>query len=110
MGLVVTLRNGSEITFDEQGTISENSPDVGTLQDVARKPNIFSNTEEKLVKALSNIEIVISSIHDAVKNIQATPDNIEIEFGVSLKGDCKLHVVNAGTSAHIKVRMQWKNS
>jgi hypothetical protein len=62
---------------------------------------------EKFKAALGSLASLVAALEESVGKMTRRPDEIEMEFGASLTGDCNLWVVAGEGKAEFKVKLAW---
>jgi len=86
--------------------------------EVTSDPNPLRGAVENVASAATSIsnvgDIIAQSSRDILESMkqglgESTPDEVELEFGVSLKGDFGIPIIaKASGEATFKVRIAWK--
>ena len=58
--------------------------------------------------ALDSIKPIASAVISKLNNINNPPDEIGVEFGLSLKADANAILTKMGADANFKVNLNWK--
>jgi hypothetical protein len=100
--LPVGVPGGEEVTV---GVEIEQAPDG--LVDVSRPGQVIAHAQQALGQMLGGIRPVAESFMGSLAGMPDAPDEIGLEFGVSLSVDAKLVVATTATAANFKVALTW---
>jgi len=96
------LENGKTFVVE----IEETDPTGGTVR-VARPGEIVEKATETFENVLEKISPVTTTIIKQFQNMTSTPDEIEVEFGLSLNAKIGAIIASAGGSAHFNITLRW---
>lgn len=97
--MIVEFPDGKKVYFgDEPAT---GLGEVGVAEEIARVGG------EKFKAALGSLASLVAALEESVGKMARRPDEIEMEFGASLTGDCNLWVVAGEGKAEFKVKLAW---
>ena len=65
---------------------------------------------DKFRGALASLSDLVDALDQSIGKLARRPDKVEIEFSLSLTGDCNLWVVSGEASAEFKVTLGWDKS
>lgn len=98
--ILVELPGGSEVLFGGDAV------EAG-LRDVAAGLPPARATADKFKAALESLRALVATLEESVGQMTKRPEKVEMEFGVSLSGDCNLWIVSGEGKAEIKVKLSW---
>lgn len=78
------------------------------LVEAGQGQKVITKTKESLDKLLSQIGTVATGIVDSVEKIVSPPDELEVEFGISVSSDANIIITSVNADANISVKMMWK--
>jgi len=102
--MIVEFPDGKKVYFgDEPAT---GLGEVGVAEEIARVGG------DRFKAALGSLASLVAALEESVKEMTRRPDvrrpdEIEMEFGASLTGDCNLWVVAGEGKAEFKVKLAW---
>lgn len=100
--LPVGVPGGKEVTV---GVEIEQVADG--LVDVSRPGQVIAHAQQTLGQMLGGIRPVAESFLNGLAGMPDAPDEIGLEFGLSLSADAKLVVATTATQANFKVALTW---
>lgn len=100
--LPVGVPGGEEVTV---GVEIEQVADG--LVDVSRPGAVIAHAQQTLGQMLGGIRPVAESFLSSLADMPDAPDEIGLEFGLSLSADAKLVVATTATQANFKVALTW---
>jgi hypothetical protein len=68
---------------------------------------ISEEAAQSFEAAISTLSPVANAIISKIINISNPPDEADVEFGLTLKGDMGLIITKVGTEANFKVNLKW---
>lgn len=77
------------------------------LVDVSRPGQVVARAARSLGEMLGGIRPVAESFLNNLADMPDTPDEIGLEFGLSLSADANLVVATTATQANFKVTLTW---
>ena len=97
--MIVEFPDGAKVYFGDKPATGLG--EVGIAEDIAKI------TGDKFKAALGSLASLVAALEELVGKITRRPDEIEMEFGASLTGDCNLWVVAGEGKAEFKVKLAW---
>ncbi|MEY9861346.1 hypothetical protein ABH935_006987 [Catenulispora sp. GAS73] len=77
------------------------------LVKVSRPGQVVARAAQSLGQMLGAIRPVADSFVEEFADMANTPDEIELEFGLSLSADAKMVVATSAAAANFKVTLKW---
>lgn len=90
------------------GVEIEQAKDADGITDVSRRGKTIPRAARSLGDMLAVIRPVAESFLGSLVGMTNTPDEIGLEFGVSLSADANLVVATTATQANFKVSLTWR--
>lgn len=78
------------------------------IVDVSRRGQVVARAARSLGEMLSVIRPVAESFLGSLANMTDTPDEIGLQFGLSLSADANLVVATTATQANFQVSLTWR--
>ena len=98
------LKDGSGsvvVEIDEPGAESG-------LERASRSGEIAGKATQTFEEALSQIRPVATAVIQELRSIAEPPDEIGVEFGITMNAKAGAFVASAGVEANFKVSLSWK--
>lgn len=72
--------------------------------------NVIVTARNAYLEMQKSIYVITRGVHDALAKIDIVdkPDEISVEFGLSISGEAGVVISNAGVEAAVKVKLTWK--
>lgn len=70
--------------------------------------NVRTATGEQFKKAMESLAALVAAPEESVGRIAHRPEKVEMEFKVSLTGECDLWIVSGEGAAEFKVKLAWR--
>jgi hypothetical protein len=96
--MILELPNNKSILF---GNAAETGLHEAALTGPAKAP------AGKLEEALGSLAELVGVVEANLDKLAKRPDKVEMEFGATLSGDCKLWIVSGKGEAEFKVTLSW---
>lgn len=80
------------------------------IQLVARSGDVIASAGESLQQALGRIRSIATAFVTALEDLPHRPEEIEVEFGLSLSAEAKMFVATTAGAGSFAVRMKWAPS
>ena len=111
------MTNLIEIALDENTKIyletakeDIKTGDEALFMPVSSSGRVIRKTKEFLENTFKQITTFSSSIVDSIKNLDATPDEFEVEFTVKFAADAGIIISSVSSEASIKIKLKWTKS
>lgn len=105
------MRQLIEFPLEEGGSVlvqvDEPAPE-GAVVKAARPGEIMAKASQTFESALDKVKPAASAIISKLRYLADPPDEIEIEFGLSLNAEAGAFVAAAGAEANYTVKLTWK--
>lgn len=105
----VRLDNNTTVYFE---TVKDDIQKVenGLFTPVASNGRIIEKTKDFLDATFNQIKTLSNEITNAINNIDVTPDEFEVEFGVKFAADAGIIISSISSEASITVKLKWVKS
>ncbi|MBM9519870.1 hypothetical protein JWG39_08575 [Desulforhopalus vacuolatus] len=99
-GQIIIDDNKPPVLFEIGG------PYVGEVSD----EGIIQELQEKFASVLDLVKSTAENTYNGLRNIEqkATPDEIEVCFGVKLTGEAGVVFAKAGSEGAFQIKLKWK--
>ncbi len=77
---------------------------------VASNGHIIEKAKDFLDATFNQIKVFSSEIANAINNIDVSPDEFEVEFGVKFAADAGIIISSVSSEASITVKLKWARS
>jgi hypothetical protein len=98
--LVIELTNGNKLLFGGRGVVKG-------LSELAVGEQTAIATTGDFRAALANLADLVAMLEQTVGHLPKRPDKVEMQFGVSLSGECDLWIPSGAGEAEFKVTLTW---
>lgn len=100
--------SGDTKLFIQTNSAEKNGTGTRKMRDVSYKNNkILKATKAQFEQSLDAVKYVGQSLSEKFKDLQ--PDNVEIEFGITLSAEANVIISSISTEANFKVKLTWKD-
>jgi hypothetical protein len=100
-----------EFSLEDGGTmlvqVDEPAPEGGVVR-AARPGEIVAKASQTFESALDKIKPAAGAIIAKLRGLADPPDEIEVEFGLTLNAEAGAFVAAAGAEANYTVKLTWK--
>lgn len=100
-----------EFPLEDGGTIlvqvDEPTPEGGVVR-AARPGEVMKRASQTFESALDRIKPAAGAIISKLRGLADPPDEIEVEFGLTLNAEAGAFVAVAGAEANYTVKLTWK--
>lgn len=72
--------------------------------------SIATRASQTFEEAISRVRPAAEAIVAQMRNLAATPDEVVVEFGLTLSAEAGAFIAAAGTAANFKISLTWRNS
>jgi len=109
------MLNIIQITLDSETklfveTVNIKNDDGGAFEHVSNRSRIIEKTKSFIDESMGQISAFASSISSSIKNSNASPDEVEVEFAVKFSADAGVIITSVGSEANISIKMKWNKS
>lgn len=106
--IVVKLDDNTKIYLETaKDDIKE---DGGLFVPILSSGHVIEKTKDFLNNTFEQIKIFSNGISNAVKNMDASPDEVEVDFSVKFSADVGIIISSASSETGITIKMKWKKS
>ena len=98
--MVIELTNGNKLLFGGRGVVKG-------LSELAVGEQTAIATTGDFHAALANLADLVGMLEQTVGRLPKRPDKVEMQFGVSLSGECDLWIPSGAGEAEFKVTLTW---
>ncbi|WNM29444.1 CU044_2847 family protein [Streptomyces sp. Li-HN-5-11] len=82
-------------------------PGRGIRQVALGSADLIRRSEEAVNAAMGTIRSMAQRVSDAVTGLSVRPDEVEVEFGITLDAESGALIAKAGVGAALTVRLTW---
>lgn len=107
--IAVQLDDNTKIYLETAKDDIEKGVD-GLFVPVSSNGHIIEKTKDFFDNTLEQIKTFSNGISNAVKNFDASPDEVEVEFSVKFSADVGIIISSASSESGITIKMKWKKS
>jgi hypothetical protein len=97
------------LTGDEYVFV-EVDPDEPAIAPVSRVGDVIESATDSFAAALSHVRTAASIALASFREMEADPDQVEIEFGVKLNAEAGAIVAKTGAEGHLRVALRWQRA
>lgn len=111
------MSNFIEVHLDDNTTVyletaknDMQKAEDGLFTPVASNGRIIEKTKDFLDATFNQIKTFSNEIANTISNIDVTPDEFEVEFGVKFSADAGIIISSISSEASITVKLKWVKS
>lgn len=105
----VSLDSETDI-YLETATDDFNQNENEMFELVASNCKVIEKTKDYFDKTINQIKAFSNNIANSIKNIPASPDELEVEFSVKFSADAGIIISSVSSEASISIKLKWKKS
>ena len=89
----------------ESGYVKRGNDDFFTP--VASNNRIIEKTKDFLENSIKQIKTFTGNISNSIQNLDAAPDELEVEFSVKFTADAGIIISSVGSETGITIKLKW---
>jgi hypothetical protein len=86
----------------------EFAPSPGIREVGLLSPDLQKQSAEAVKNAMNTIYQTARQITDTIESLDVKPSSVEVEFGITLKGESSALIAKAGVDAAFSVKLTWE--
>ncbi|GGW65176.1 CU044_2847 family protein [Streptomyces xantholiticus] len=106
-GTAPTESDGDDLTPDDGRLLVEFPPGRGIRQVAVGPADLLRRSEDAVNAAMGTIRSMAQRVNAAVGTLPRRPDEVEVEFGITLDAESGAMIAKAGVGAALTVRLTW---
>lgn len=99
-----------EFALDDGTTVlvEVDEPESGGIVRAGRAGEIVEKVQYTFSEALDKVKPAAETIINKLRNLDVTPDEIQVEFGIKLSAEAGAFFASASTEANFAITLSWK--
>ncbi|HOE44966.1 CU044_2847 family protein [Methanothrix soehngenii] len=85
----------------------EFAPSPGMMEVCLLGPDLQKQSAEAVKNAMNTIYNTARQVTDTIDALEVKPSSVDVEFGVTLKGESGALIAKAGVEAAFRVKITW---
>lgn len=86
----------------------EFAPSPGMMEVSLVGPDLQKQSAEAVKNAMNTIYNTARQVTDTIEALEIKPSSVEVEFGITLKGESGALIAKAGVEAAFSVKLTWE--
>ena len=104
-----------EVTLDENTkiyleTVQDLDVKKGQFQPVGNTSGVIKKANDYFEGSLHQIKSFANKVASSVKDLDASPDEVELEFSVKFAAEAGVIISSLNSEASVKIKLKWSNT